>query len=33
MSGIDRESARAQVDQRLEDVVNAWRDGVAMLDG
>ena len=33
MSGIDRESARAQVDKRVEDVVNAWRDGVAMLDG
>jgi hypothetical protein len=33
MSGIDRESARAQVHQRVEDVVNAWRDGVAMLDG
>jgi len=32
MSGIDRESARAQVHQRVEDVVNAWRDGVAMLD-
>ena len=33
MSGIDRESARAQVHKRVEDVVNAWRDGVAMLDG
>jgi len=33
MSGTDRESARAQVHQRVEDVVNAWRDGVAMLDG
>jgi hypothetical protein len=33
MSGVDRESARAQVRQRVEDVVNAWRDGVAMLDG
>jgi hypothetical protein len=32
MSGVDRESARAQVHQRVEDVVNAWRDGVAMLD-
>src|SRR4051812_21709310 len=32
MSGVDRESARAQVQQRVEDVVNAWRDGVAMLD-
>ncbi len=33
MSGFDRESARAQVHQRVEDVVNAWLDGVAMLDG
>lgn len=33
MSGVDRESARAKVHQRVEDVVNAWRDGVAMLDG
>ena len=33
MSGVDRESARAHVHQRVEDVVNAWRDGVAMLDG
>jgi hypothetical protein len=33
MSGVDRESARAQVHQRVEDVVNAWRDGVTMLDG
>ena len=33
MSGVDRESARAQVQKRVEDVVNAWRDGVAMLDG
>jgi hypothetical protein len=32
MSGVDRESARAQVLQRVEDVVNAWRDGLAMLD-
>jgi len=32
MSGVDRESARAQVNQRVEDVINAWRDGVAMLD-
>ena len=32
MSGVDRESARAQVHQRVDDVVNAWRDGVAMLD-
>jgi hypothetical protein len=33
MSGIDRESARARVHTRVEDVVNAWRDGAAMLDG
>lgn len=33
MSGVDREWARAQVHQRVEDVLNAWRDGVAMLDG
>jgi hypothetical protein len=33
MSGVDRESARAQVHQRVEDIVTAWRDGVAMLDG
>jgi hypothetical protein len=32
MSGVDRESARAQVDQRVEDVLSAWRDGAAMLD-
>jgi len=32
MSGVDRDSARAQVHERVEDVVNAWRDGVAMLD-
>lgn len=33
MSGVDRESARARVHQRVEDVVNAWRDGVVILDG
>ena len=33
MSGVDRESARARVHTRVEDVVSAWRDGVAMLDG
>jgi hypothetical protein len=33
MSGVDRESARAQVRERVENVLNAWRDGVAMLDG
>ena len=32
MSGVDRESARAQVHQHVEDVVDAWRAGVAMLD-
>jgi hypothetical protein len=32
MSGIDRESARAQVHNRVEDVVSAWRDGVTVLD-
>ena len=32
MSGVDRESARAQVHQRVEDVVNAWREGVVTLD-
>jgi hypothetical protein len=32
MSGVDRESARAQVRKRVDDIVNAWRDGVAMLD-
>jgi hypothetical protein len=32
MSGVDRESARDQVHQRVDDVVNAWSDGVAMLD-
>jgi hypothetical protein len=33
MSGVDRESARAQVRSRVEDILKAWRDGVAMLDG
>ncbi|MGY4653743.1 hypothetical protein ACVWWN_007539 [Mycobacterium sp. URHB0021] len=33
MSGVDRESARAQVDTRVDDIVTAWRDGVALLDG
>lgn len=32
MAGVDRESARAQVLDRVEDVLNAWRDGAAMLD-
>jgi hypothetical protein len=33
MSGVDRESARAHVHERVEDIVNAWRDGVVILDG
>jgi hypothetical protein len=33
MSGVDRESARAQVHQRVEDILNAWSDSVAPLDG
>ena len=33
MSGVDRESARTRVHQRVEDVVTAWREGVVMLDG
>jgi hypothetical protein len=33
MSGVDRESARAQVSKRVEDVVDEWREGVVMLDG
>jgi hypothetical protein len=33
VSGVDRESARARVHQRVEDVVTAWREGVVMLDG
>ena len=32
MSGVDRDSARMQVFDRVEDVLNAWRDGAAMLD-
>jgi hypothetical protein len=32
-SGVDRKSALAQVHERVEDVVNAWREGVVMLDG
>jgi hypothetical protein len=31
-SGVDRKSARAQVNGRVESVLSAWRDGVAMLD-
>jgi hypothetical protein len=33
VSGVDRESARAQVNKRVEDLVDAWRKGVVMLDG
>jgi hypothetical protein len=33
MSSVDRESARVQAHQRVEGIVNAWHDGVAMLDG
>ncbi|MGY4653754.1 DUF2293 domain-containing protein [Mycobacterium sp. URHB0021] len=33
MSGLDRESARAPVHTRVEDIVTAWRDSMAMLDG
>lgn len=32
MSGYDRESARAQVYTRVEDMLAAWRDGVVQLD-
>jgi hypothetical protein len=32
MSGVDRDSARAQVNQRVDDVVDAWREGVVLLD-
>jgi hypothetical protein len=32
MSGVDRDSARERVRQRVDGVVTAWRDGVAMLD-
>jgi hypothetical protein len=33
MSGVDRETARARVNKRVEDIVDAWRNGVVMLDG
>ena len=33
MSGVDRDSAREHVRQRVDDIVNAWRDGAALLDG
>jgi hypothetical protein len=32
MAGAERESARAQVRRRVEDILNAWRDGAAPLD-
>jgi hypothetical protein len=32
LSGIDRELAGAQVHKRVEDVLDAWREGVVMLD-
>lgn len=32
LSGVDRDSARDRVRQRVDDIVTAWRDGVAMLD-
>jgi hypothetical protein len=32
MSGVDRESARARVLDRVEEVLTAWREGVTVLD-
>jgi hypothetical protein len=32
MLGVDRESARAQVRERVEKILDAWRDGLAALD-
>jgi hypothetical protein len=32
MAGAERESGRAQVRSRVEDILNAWRDGAAPLD-
>jgi hypothetical protein len=32
MSGVDRETARDQVRDRVEEVLSTWRDGAAMLD-
>jgi hypothetical protein len=32
MSGVDRETARDRVRDRVEDILSAWRDGAAMLD-
>ncbi|MGE2718425.1 DUF2293 domain-containing protein [Mycolicibacterium celeriflavum] len=31
-SGVDRDAARAQVSDRVDEVLRAWRDGVALLD-
>jgi hypothetical protein len=31
-AGVDRESAGARVDERVQSILAAWRDGVAMLD-
>ncbi|KUI22762.1 hypothetical protein AU193_10720 [Mycobacterium sp. GA-1285] len=32
MSGVDRDTARARVYDRVEDVLTAWREGATMLD-
>lgn len=32
MSGIDRQTAREHVRDRVEEILTAWRDGIAMLD-
>ena len=32
MSGVDRETARDQVRDQVDDILSSWRDGVAMLD-
>ena len=32
MSGVDRETARDEVRNRVEDILSAWRDGTATLD-
>ena len=33
MSGVDRDSARHRVGDRVDEVLGAWRDGATMLDG